>query len=74
MPAITIPGATTFTRIPRPASSRAIERASIRTPAFETEYAEISGHGISPTHEPVKMIWPRGSALEPSAAPPPGRR
>ena len=59
MPAITIPGATTFTRIPWPASSRAIERASIRTPAFETEYAEISGHGISPTHEPVKMIWPR---------------
>src|SRR5262249_26242784 len=59
IPAITIPGATTLTRIAWPASSRAIARASIRTPAFDTEYAEMSGQGISPTHEPVKMICPR---------------
>ena len=64
MPAMTIPGAITLTRIPSPASSRAIARASIRTPAFETEYAEISGQGISPTHEPVKMMWPGVPALD----------
>ena len=40
------------------ASSRAIDRASILTPAFDTQYGPISGHGISPTHEPVNSTSP----------------
>ena len=41
-PASTIPGAIAFTVIPCGASSKAAQRASIHTPALETQYGAIS--------------------------------
>ena len=50
---IVTPGATAFTRIPRPPYSRASARVSPISPAFAALYAAVS----------VTPIWPRRDAM-----------